>query len=650
MIFGTSARLGFWLLCLGVFVGIETLDRLILLVWSAVTNTGLTVALLPAIPIGLVEDASTGLVLGLPFLACLYLCAGWLRRPRVAWVAHVVLVAMLGVLISNEIAEMFFWNEFDSRFNGIAVNYLIFPREVIGNIRESFDVSFALPAVAAMTAALYWPLRRRLNAALASPLRPGEARRSLAVGIGAAAVGLAVLYLGPFSAGENREVNEIAMNGMHSLLRAALTNDQKYDGLYLGMPEAEASHLARALVAQDNTRFLDHDGGNPLLRRVDNGDSPKRLNVVLVIEESFGSVYVDGLDNATGESISPNLERLARDGLLFTNVYATGNRTVRGLEALLTSFPPIPGISTTRRSGSEGMNSLPFLLKRHGYATAFLYGGRAAFDNMAHFWSTIGFDKVWDQSDIADQGFTTIWGVADEFLFGEALKRLDTLTQQGQPVFLGLLTVSNHRPYLYPDGRIDRPAAQKRRENSASYADWAFGDFVARARGHAWFKDTVFVFIGDHGPRVFGAAQVPAPSYRVPLLFYAPAHIAPQRNAAIGSSMDMAPTLLGLLGISFDSPFFGVDLRRVPADGGRVAMDHNFSVAFGDGRHIAILAPGMKSGGYAMAPGPQPLRPEAAADPQTLAQAIALTQTAHRLFYARQYHELSAASVLGAAR
>lgn len=359
------------------------------------------------------------------------------------------------------------------------------------------------------------------------------------------------------------------------------------------------------------------------------------------MEESFGSVYVDSTDNAGGPVTSPHLDHLSEGGLFFTNIYATGNRTVNALEAIFTSFPPLPGISTARRPGSVGMNSLPALLHDHGYDTAFLYGGRKVFDNMGNFWSGIGFNQAWDQADIAEPGFTTIWGVADEYLFAEALKRLDehAAVDAGStaPFFLSLLTVSNHRPYLYPAGRIDKNPDEKYRWNATKYADWAFGNFVEQARTHPWFANTVFIFIGDHGPRVFGAAQVPVQSFRVPLLFYSPGNITPERNPVLGSSIDMTPTLLGLLGLTYDSPFFGRDLRRVPEGSGRVVMQHNFSIAMG-GAQIAIIAPGNKTLGYAMTPGPYELTPLNAPDPATLEGVSALTQTAHRMFYAREYH------------
>lgn len=634
-----SPKLRFWSTCIAVFVVIELLDRIVLTIWTAVTRTGFTGEFGYGLIVGFIEDLSSGVVLGALFLAGLLVLSRFYRWRIMRALCHVILFVMLSLLSFTEVAQMFFWNEFDSRFNSIAVSYLIFPREVIGNIRESFNLGVFLPIVFAAAGALYLALRRGLSAALARST-PGETVRVAGVGLVALLAAMPAMYYGPLRDSENREAQEIATNGFHSFLRAAFTNDEQYDGLYLGAPETDAIARVREMVQQDNTRFLAPPGERSILRRVDSGVTPKRLNVVLVIQESFGSVYVDGLDNRTTESISPSITRLARDGLFFTNIYATGNRTVRGLEALLTSFPPIPGISTTRRSGSEGMNSLPFLLSRLGYTTAFLYGGRGAFDNMGRFWSTIGFDSVWDQNDIAEPGFTTIWGVADEYLFGEALKRMDAMPRD-KPFFLGLLTVSNHRPYVYPDGRIDKPAKRKRKENAATYADWAFGDFIERARQHAWFDDTVFIFVGDHGPRVYGAAQVPVPSYRVPLLFYAPKHIAPEKNAALGSSMDMAPTLLGLLGFSYDSPFFGIDLRRATPDQQRVVMEHNYSIGFANGREVAAILPGNRTAAYTMEIGPKALEPKAAPDPELLRRVIALTQIAHHMFYAREYHALS---------
>lgn len=632
-------RLGFWSLCLAIFVAIESLDRATLSVWAAFSGSGFSGDLFLAAFTGLFEDLGTGVMLAFPFLAGLFLFAARFQRPWLRIGAHLLLAAMLALLTFNEAAEMFFWNEFDSRYNSIAVNYLLFPREVVGNIRQSFNLAIYLPLVGVFTALGYWALRRRLDAALMAPL---PERRDIVRKVGGGALaalgGYALVVQDIPERYSNREVGEIAANSLHHLFEAAVTNDQRYHGLYLEMDPAKALAEVRAMVAQPGTRSLPGDRG--LWRHVDGRGATRRLNVVLVIEESFGSVYVDNLGNRGPESTSPRLSALAEEGVFFTNIYATGNRTVRGLEATLTSFPPIPGVSTVRRDGSKGMNSLPLALKRQGYRTAFLYGGRKAFDNMGTFWEGIGFDEVLDQNDIADQGFTTVWGVSDEFLFKEALKRLDAAADGKVPVFLGLLTVSNHRPYTYPEGRIAKPPKQKRKENSATYADWAFGDFVEKARTRPWFKDTVFVFVGDHGPRVYGAATVPTPSYRVPLLYYSPGNLEPRRIDTLGSSMDLGPTLMGLLGFSYDDPFFGLDLTRVPPGEGRAVMEHNFAIAYARPGKVAILQPGKRARGYDLVDEGNRLAPTKGVDPPTLERAIALTQTAHDMFYAGEYHDL----------
>ena len=234
-------------------------------------------------------------------------------------------------------------------------------------------------------------------------------------GTGFAALGVSIgLLLStaiPANVFENRELNEIALNGPANMVRAALTNDSQYDGVYPGIDEGDALSILRAMVTQDNTTFVDPPSKRSVRRFVDNGDSPRRLNIVLVIEESFGSIYVDALDSRLPKPVTPELTRLANDGLFFTNVYASGQRSVRGLEGILTSFTPIPGISTVRRPGSKGMHSLPHVLKQFGYQSAMMYGGRAVFDNMGTFWWGIGFDHVWDQNDISHQSFTTSWGV-----------------------------------------------------------------------------------------------------------------------------------------------------------------------------------------------------------------------------------------------
>jgi len=631
-----TPRYRFPALALVIYMVASTIERIALsaLAWS--DNTGHQGELLLALPAGILMDGAMAGLLGLPFFLFLHHLPGLLQKRWVSVLASLMLLGLLWNLFFSNVAALIFWEEFSSRFNGIAVNYLLFPREVIGNINQSFNLALLLPPVIVVTLLAFWKLQPRLKGAIAHEERASHGRFYSIIGP-MFAVSLGLVYTAPHSISDNREANELANNGYYSFLRAAWTNDTQYDGIYPGMDEAQAIALTRQMVTQDNTKFLTPEGTRSLMRRVDNGNTPNKLNVVLVINESFGSTYVDNLDNKRNEVITPNLTRLSKDGLWFTNFYATGVRTVRGLEGILTSFTPIPGISTARRPGSQGMNSMAFLFKDFGYETAILYGGRKLFDNMGNYWSGIGFDSVWEQSDIKEIGFDTIWGAADEYIYDEALRRIETMSGGDNPFFLSLLTISNHRPYTYPEGRIDKDPADKRKENVATYADWSFGRFIEMARKRPWFDDTVFIFVADHGPRLSGAAQVPVDRYRIPLLYYAPKHIQPQQIDALGSIIDVGPTLMGLLGLSFDSPFFGIDMRRVAKGKGRVVMSHNYAIGYGQNGHVVTIDPSGNSHGYEMPAGNQQLIRTPAPDPETKAKAIAITQTAHHMFYADEY-------------
>lgn len=556
----------------------------------------------------------------------------WGRGVLITFVAFGIFLLMF-----SAIAEVLFWDEFDSRLNGIALYYLMFPREVIGNLQQSFNIALYLPMVIAATLIVVWFIRRPVSAALRSPMPKGTRLRELGIGALLVLVTYGAASALPFSISANREINQLSDNGWRTMISASMTNDQEYDGIYPTIDEHEAIIRTRALVAQKNTTFLDPDTKRSILRYVNNGTAPKKLNIVIVTNESFGSKFVDVLDNKSGLTLTPALDKLSKESLFFTNIYASGDRTVRGLEATETGFTPIPGISTARRDESKDMYSLPFLLKSFGYQTSVLYGGHAIFDNMSTYWSSIGFNPVWDQSFIRHESYTTAWGVSDEDLYTEALARMDDMQTSGKPILLTLMTVSNHRPYRFPENHVKQNPDWQSRYNSAHYADWAYGDFIERAKKHKWFDNTVFVFVADHSEKINGAAQVPLQDMRIPIVIYSPKNIAPRTITTMGAQIDLIPTLLGELGFSYVSPFFGKDLTIEPANAGWSSTAHNFSIAFAKPGHVAVLLPNEPTLGYSFEAGLTPLVPEKP-DTETMRDAIALTQIAHHMFYAHEVH------------
>ena len=167
---------------------------------------------------------------------------------------------------------------------------------------------------------------------------------------------------------------------------------------------------------------------------------------------------------------------------------------------------------------------------------------------------------------------------------------MDSLHATGRPFYTLVLSVSNHRPYTYPAGRIAADPNERKRVNVVQYADWALGRFVRKARTHAFFDSTVFVLMGDHGPRVYGAAEIPLASYSVPMLFYAPGIVpAGVRIGELASSMDVPPTVLGLLGGDYDSKFFGRDVLSPHARPGLAVMTHNNEIALMRGNRLGVL-------------------------------------------------------------
>ncbi|MBI4739963.1 MAG: LTA synthase family protein [Betaproteobacteria bacterium] len=522
-----------------------------------------------------------------------------LAPNRVArWRLHRLLIA-LGVsvtifsLLLNAVSEWIFWDEFSSRFNFIAVDYLVYTQEVLGNIWQSYPVGKILVALAGVSLLASWPLARSAWRTSASPLNWLE---RLAGIVFALALPVALFY-GVSSTDKNRflsdALNELAGNGFYEFAAAARNNEMDFMRLYASLPDHEALALVREKLSLTSDGWRSAEG-EERLRSIDSRETEKRLNVVLVSVESLGAEFLGAWGDPRG--LTPRLDALAKESLVFGKVYATGNRTVRGLEALSLSLPPTPGQSIVKRPNNTHLFTLGDVFEHKGYDTAYIYGGYGYFDNMEAFFSANDY-RVIDRSAIPSERihYENIWGVADEDLFDLAIREIDASLTAGKdqqagkrPIFTHIMTTSNHRPYTYPAGRIDIPSGSGR-DGAVKYSDWAIGHFIDEAKKKPWFKDTLFVLTADHGANARGSSEIPVDKYLIPVLFYAPEHLKPERVERLMSQIDIAPTLLGRLNFSYRSKFFGQDIFRAPPGEERAFVANYQTLGYlRDGRMVTL--------------------------------------------------------------
>ena len=575
------------LLAVACFVAISTVSRALL-------------ALRPDVLVpGGIGDWSRVFLYGLGFdlVAACYVTVPlvlWLalvpNRVARSWPHRVLALAVLTTVIFGTlllaVSEWLFWDEFGSRFNFIAVDYLLYTHEVLGNIWQSYPVGRVLLGLAALAFGLAFFIRKPVWEAAAAPL----SWRAAGVVVVAMAAACAGTLRWVDSDGKNFSrydaANDLAGNGLYEFFAANYRNELDYARHYATLPQAEALELVRTALGAT---------GEGTERRVHTSGQERHLNVVLVSVESLGAEFLGSYGNPQG--LTPNLDRLAGESLWFTRVYATGNRTVRGMEALSLALPPTPGQSIVRRPNNDMLFSLGSVFEDKDYAVIFAYGGYGYFDNMNAFFDANDYRSV-DRRSIPSSRVQheTAWGVADEHLFDQVLEEIEHEHQARpqRPFFVHVMTTSNHRPYTYPDGRVDIPSGSGR-AGAVKYTDYAIGQFLAKARMRPWFDDTVFVLTADHGANARGTTRIPIDKYLIPVMVYSPKHVTPRRVDRLMSQIDIPPTLLGLLDFDYYSKFFGRDVLRSPPESDRAFVANYQTLGYLAGDRLALLQPRRKT-------------------------------------------------------
>ena len=544
-----------------------SLSRVALLLWQwqRVSVTESTVLMLLQ---GVRSDLITLGLFAAPPVLVLPLFVAFRRLQHWVCVACGWLALSLIVVVFVELATPQFLAEYDVRPNRLFIEYLLYPREVFSMLWQGYRPAMIAAAIANLAISAFVFRRFRPYAVSPSPRRSNTAFLLVWPCV------VALLFVmirssvqhrpanpASFAFCDDAMVNSLVVNSAYSVLYAAygLKDESRSSEIYGELPAQEMIERVRVGMSVPAADFSSEH--LPTLRRhIASVRREQPLNLVIVLEESLGAGFVERLG---GKPVATNLNRLSEQGVWFNRLYATGTRSVRGIEAVIAGFPPTPARSVVKLSKSQnGFFTLATLLRDKGYQNEFVYGGESHFDNMRGFFLGNGFHTIIDEKDYAAPRFVGSWGVSDEDMFDMAHERIQALHAADQPFFLLAFSSSNHTPFEFPDGRIELVDEEKQTvDNAVRYADYALGQFVERARQSDYWADTLFLVVADHDTRVYGHALVPIDKFHIPGVILG-ADMKPRQIDSIASQIDLAPTLLSLMGVDGEHPLPGRDLTR----------------------------------------------------------------------------------------
>ena len=526
-----------------------------------------------------------------------------IQRAWPAWrkLTHIWVVAAIALLAFLEVATPPFIVEYGVRPNRFFIEYLKYPREVFSMLWGGYKLE--LVAGVLMTALCAWLATHFIASWRSQPARwPWWAvLLSWPLAVLIVVFGIRSTFdhrpANPalFALTQDTMVNSLILNSAWSVTYEAyrMKDEAVSSEIYGKLPEADI--LAEVRAAADGfggppRQWLSDD--IPTLNRLTPTRQRDRpLNLVIVLQESLGATFVESLG---GVPATPELEKLKHEGWWFEQLYATGTRSIRGIEGVTTGFLPTPAQAAVKLSlAQQDFFTLAEPLRRKGYHTEFIYGGEAHFDNMRSFFQGNGFQSIVDEEDYENPVFMGSWGVSDEDLFNKAHERFSQHHAEGKPFFGLLFTSSNHSPFEFPDGRIELYDTERGTDNNAvKYADWAMGRFFEQAKASPYWKDTLFLVVADHDIRVRGNTLIPVERFHIPGLILG-ADIEPRRIRTVASQIDLGPTVLSLMGLAADTPMIGRDLSAEPeGHPGRAMMQYEQNYGFMEGNDLVVLRAG----------------------------------------------------------
>lgn len=564
---------------IGLFLLLSFITRICFLIWNFSEIDRSFLAVISTFAVGFLFDIATISFFTIPFLIYLVLLPqrfyGKMPDRIITYFGFFLSVL---IIFFSFFGEFTFWDEFHRRFNFIAVDYLVYSYEVVKNINESYPLPILLSSMIILVAISSYVIYK-LGYFSESFNSQTTFKSKLVASLPWFAIAIiSGIFISNSKAdfSENRYNNEVAKAGIYSFFAAFNNNELPYNEFYKVIPLNEAYALVKASLSTEKTTFQNPQA-NSIYRNIKNSDNAKPIkpNVIFICIESLSGEFLTAFGNQ--DKITPTLDSIAENSIFFENIYATGTRTVRGMEAITLSIPPTPGRSIVKRKNNQNLFTIGEVFKQQGYARNFFYGGDGYFDNMNTYFGGNGFNIIdrgrgflLDKSikttrtniDDSEVTFENAWGVCDMDIYNKVLKEADKAHSGGQPFFDFIMTTSNHKPYTYPEGAIDIPSGTGR-NGAVKYTDYAIGEFIKKAKQKPWFKNTVFVIMSDHCANSAGRWELDVKNYHIPAFISNLPNAKSEKITKLSSQIDLFPTLFSLLKWDYTSNFFGKDVFNV---------------------------------------------------------------------------------------
>lgn len=450
-----------------------------------------------------------------------------------------VLSFLLSLIWVSDTCLYGFWG---IKLDGTVWNYIDSPGGALSSVTAGYAMTVIL-AIILIGAAVFYLLRALFPKTLeVSPKRGiwtavwivsgGLIFLGIRGGVGKSTANVGMVYYS-----DNQFLNHTAVNPVFSIV-ASMEKTRNFADEFNFFEEDERRRIFSML--HYNTRSVDPD---TLL-------TTQRPNVLIVLMEGCGGTFVHAVDSLSDPDITPNLNRLAAEGVVFTQCYANSFRTDRGTICTFSGYPSFPDLSVMKLpSKCSQLPSIAKTLKKSGYSTEFLYGGDINFTNTNGYLLATGYERTYgDTSFPKSVRKTHDWGVTDRITFDSLYHRVMRYPQN-KPWHLGFLTLASHEPWKVPYDRIkgDKIA------NSMAYLDDCIGNFIARFKQTPQWKNTLIVFLPDHGiPYPEGITDIDERKSHIPIIWTGGAVRGHRRIEVLCNQTDLAATLLGQLGLPHD--------------------------------------------------------------------------------------------------